>query len=318
MKSIKKYINNQQLRVVNENSKKSEIILLIYAHGGDLKTDLQDVLDDMDIDNLDRKKCLSFTMADKSQMTWVPKETTKNEFNYSSAEMAEYLADSLRNHNYLVSVVLNELTQKFKDNIYNYKDVILQRKQKFDKIKHPENYSFIKTIQSIYNSCEQNYIAQSRVIKNDRLYFLEDPESTMGIITLDIRYPKSAKQNKFASEEKESIQEEYGEDFDEILETKYVIDFRFLENLDENKNIKLSDILKICYQEYDFDYVTIFDFACRDCSRDICDVAKEIETKEELKNGFKLKRKFYKKRLGGKSTKNVKKRKQKRKTIKKN
>jgi hypothetical protein len=57
----------------------------------------------------------------------------------------------------------------------------------------------------------------------------------------------------------------------------------------------LSDILHTCYTDYGFDYVTIFDYACRTCKSTPTMAA---ENEKEIADGDRLKREFKDKRLG--------------------
>jgi hypothetical protein len=71
------------------------------------------------------------------------------------------------------------------------------------------------------------------------------------------------------------------------------------ERLNEKKRFSLSEILHMCYNEYNFDYVTIIDFACR-CNEDgTCNIDCPSSI-DELKEGQEVMKIYKEKNLGGK------------------
>jgi len=132
------------------------------------------------------------------------------------------------------------------------------------------------------NTCEKGLTCKSRFIKNDRKYEGISSEGE-SIFILDIRKPKSKEQQEF---------------------------IRINEMLNAKNPILLSEILEICYNEYNFDYVTIFDFACRIVDGESCSTicgkkscADCSSSLTELEEGAELLKKYHELKLGGMKTK---------------
>ena len=133
-------------------------------------------------------------------------------------------------------------------------------------------------LKNFIESCEKNYTAKPRHIIIDRLYDINEG-GLYNIYVLDIRRPKTEDQNNFE---------------------------QIVARLNEKKEITLSELLKICYDELHFDYVSIVDFACR-CNNDgTCDVDCPSSA-TELKEGRELMGTYQSKNLGGKKEKEGKK-----------
>ena len=265
-------------RNVNEMSTKSEIILFITSHGEDLNEPLEQY-----------KPFLIFTLANKDSPSYI--KTEADELSLFSIESIFYfLNKELKEKNRRIIDVMNQLSTDFY-NDYNYSENcekgiecfnVVEQKIGFLPIEHEIGRESIKKVLSDYNS---DLIAKPRVIKNDRLYIGDN----INIGAIDIRYPKSAKQIQKNEEGFFLI--------NDVIESKI-----------QNEQIKLSDVLDICYKDYDFDHVTIFDFACRDCL-----YKSKTKTKQEIKqesinqsikeiiDGEKLLRNVYiRNNLGGK------------------
>ena len=129
-------------------------------------------------------------------------------------------------------------------------------------------------LKNFIESCEKNYTAKPRHIIIDRKYHIPrifgiSGEEYYNIYVLDIRRPKTEDQNNFE---------------------------QIVARLNEKKEITLSELLKICYDELHFDYVSIVDFACRCNYNGTCDMDCSSSI-NELKEGKKrTKRKKQKKR----------------------
>jgi hypothetical protein len=134
---------------------------------------------------------------------------------------------------------------------------------------------------------QANLVYKVRDMTNDHHYnFDEDPmeeyEGKFGIYILDIRNPKNKKQNDYIS---------------------------IVKDLNSKKTITLSEILNICYDLYDFNYVAIIDSSCRVSSigRPECNLENiyKIRSKQvgEISRGRNPLMEFKRERLGGKSKK---------------
>ncbi len=135
-------------------------------------------------------------------------------------------------------------------------------------------------------SCDKNRVGKPRVLNIDRLYDISDFEHFAGVHVIDIRNPKNDEQN----------------DHHQIANDLNT-------TTSEPKYIKLSDILLICYEKYDFDNVVVLDFACRtsdametcvngNCCGQTCKNCRESNA--EINRGKRMLNQFSKKRLGGK------------------
>ena len=152
-----------------------------------------------------------------------------------------------------------EIIEEYNKNIRIYK----AKKQKI--LENKELYT------KFIESCEKNYAAKPRHVKIDRIYDINQG-GPYSIYVLDIRRPKTEDQNNFE---------------------------QIVARLNEKKEITLSELLRICYDELHFDYVSIIDFACR-CNDDgTCDVDCPSSI-NELKEGQELMGMYQSKNLGGK------------------
>lgn len=265
--------------------KKSHIILYISAHGADLPKE-----------KLDRfKPFLHFSLANKGSVSVSDEEFTSKIENFLNEKFD-------KKPSIPVSDILDELTQKIYTD-FDYigfckrnKDILEKGISSLDssignflnkfKISHEK---FIQLV----NDCECGYVAKPRVINVDRLYDFCD-EKHSHIQVFDIRNPKN--ENQTEANIYDSIQKK----IPELLEGKTC-------------RIKLSEFLSILYDEYEFDYVTIIDFACRVCHVNVCDV----EMIQEIEKGKKLSDIYRELKLGGRTHKKPKSRmKKKRKSTK--
>jgi hypothetical protein len=168
----------------------------------------------------------------------------------------------------------------------------LKNKQKYE----TEKEEYMKKKQYTINfieSCDKKYVAKPRNLMNDRFYDIKNDSSSQGLFNiyiLDVRRPKSAHQN--------NIEDIY-------------------RRLNAKREVNLSELLHICYDEFHFDYVSIVDFACR-CNDDgTCNVDCPSSI-AELQEGRKLMAKYKDRGLGKKKSKRKNKKKKKQLTKIKN
>lgn len=254
------------IRDVNELSQKSEIILYIHSHAEDTSEPLNPI---------HNNNLLMITLANKN----APSVCINNIYDFLKTELAT--------NNRCVSDVSEDLTRdintifdfsnKCKTSIARLRaqhtvlddeivgsdvDRVNEILQKCSKI----NRDIASTEQFDNDICD-GLAARARVIKNDRIY--HKLKSVFKV--LDIRYPKKQTQNN--------------PDISHII------------NATEDTVI-LSDILRYCYDELGFDYVTIFDMGCRYCLN-----SEPIGTsEEEITDGDDALGRFKELKLGGKSS----------------
>jgi hypothetical protein len=254
------------IRDINQMSTKTEIILFIAAHG----TDLQEELDV----SLQRKPCLLFSLANKGSIAILPPET-HSELLMDQYVINNFLIDELKVQSKPVITVLDNLKEKLY-NEFKYPEYCKKKFKFFNELYNKpalreqaeESYKIYK---KLVNDCENEYTGATRVIKTDRLYDFHDETNIIEII--DIRYPKK----------------EYNINNIELSLSEKAIEMKGVMYL------KLSDILNILYNKFNFDYVTIIDFACRVCYYDVS----EEETKQEIIEGQNLKEIYKALSLGG-------------------
>ena len=315
---------------VKEDSTTSTVIICILAHGMDLCSQkLPDYGDKL-------KNTLIFSMANRGGVSL---DFNKN----PNVDKVLDLYTKFHENKERVFDIINDLDIRSrpdsKDEKYNIFDCIDYNSSEFDlknskiddKIKqinekiskHPDNNTvkqqrnkeidfWIKHKQQlekeeIYkiaqhtnckNSYGMGYNAKPRFIENDRLYDIENTLGSEwqkpGIYMIDVRNPKSETQNGIMQLQAE---------------------------LNNNKNVKLSEILEICYIKYNFDYVTIIDFGCRVYDNDTTSSAEntcitcQIST-DELEKGKNVMDTYNRLKLGGKKRKTNKRKTNKRKTNK--
>jgi len=310
------------IEAVEPTSVKSEIIICIFAHGKDL------CYDNLPNYNNKLQNTLTFTLASKSQGAMYGLSQV-----ISGETLIGELYTKLNQQKKPVSSVMKELHDNYYSERYpyNYKEEIQKNiALQTERIRQPSAKRIsneqlrkateelelsrplvIQSYRDILEAYEKKLVANPRFITIDREYNIEKidviegiPERTRGIFILDIRNPKNEAQNDFFA---------IGEKLNHTASTNIV---------------KLSDILNICYLQYDFDYVAIFDFACRNSEGPSCRNNSCLEevclncgsNRKELDDGIVLLEKYEKEHLGGKlKNKNTKKRKNKRnkKTYKK-
>lgn len=309
------------LEDVNESSTRSVIVLGISAHGTDLckklKRDNNDHTLFLTIANKNEAaydfKC--YRNIDKIKDLY--KSLNKNKQKIDSVISGFIGRSSMKSNNKNYSLRSSDA-----DDLYNEKTdrafaelTAMTAQTKLNNENMPENNSLSRNVKKTatavnnsiihaleaYNtskkqsaafnkSCQKGMTAQARVIENDRKYNMHpgtEEDTDFGIYILDIRNPKSAKQNNI----------------EEIADT--------LNN--ENEFKTLSGILDDCYKTFGFDYVTIIDFACRNSEEEtescnencslgnICGNCTASE--KEMKEGKKRLRVFRSLRLGGKKRK---------------
>jgi hypothetical protein len=317
-----------QLEAIDQNSTTSTIVLCILAHG----KDLNDMLDSY---NGKLNNTLVFSVANKSCVALGFR-------NYSNFDKMSDLFSELNTNKKKIFDVITDLEKKTSstsDNPkYNFKtsykktqtplhimeeiqDNITKNQtilatpgiSKFDRkraelaLEHwikIKNDTESKVAQNNIDSekcmiaCEKGLTNKPRFIKNNRLYDSTDDETldgaNFGFHVLDIRNPKNARQNNY---------------------------IEIQDKLNENTVIRLSEILKICYQDYDFDYVTIFDFACRTLDSETCsnvcrqELCVDCSTSSlEIQEGIQVIDKYKEKNIGGMKRKRKRKTKKVRKT----
>ena len=260
---------------------RSEIIILILAHGADLcSKPLPDYGDKL------QNNTLVFTVADrgKSNTIGFPGEhTTTYAYN-----IIEKLFTRLHREKMPIYDVVRQMET----------EESVKQRELLKWMKQEKAYEHdLKIIESRIQSCEKGLVAKPRVLTIDREYDTLGVAGLGGIHILDIRNPKSNKQTN-----SERIQEQ----------------------MEHSNIVKLSDILNICYKTYRFDYVTIFDFACRNsenpeiCERGGCCMCKSCqEYAKEIQDGERMMRVFKTMKLGGGLIKRKLKRRTKRKLYKK-
>ena len=160
----------------------------------------------------------------------------------------------------------NEIKEEFLKNMMKHK---IEKENKEKNKQHSINF---------IESCDKNYVAKPRHINIDRSYNINGGDP-FNIYVFDIRRPKTEDQNNVE---------------------------QIITRLNEKKEITLSELLKICYDELHFDYVSIVDFACRCNSDGTCDVDCPSSA-TELKEGRELMGTYQSKNLGGKKEKEGKK-----------
>lgn len=280
---------HQITREINPDSNRSTIVIGIFTHGQDFTTKKLPETGE---------KTLIFTLANKNKICSI-NNTTVEGCNYSYEIVHEFLKNKLQ-ENVLISDIMDELTKNFYE-IYQVQEHctqnILEQEEniqildalpnEYDMVKQfgkEEKNRTIEKYKDIINDYKSEKIAKCRVINNDRYYTLDDnPEVPGGIVVLDVRYPKTKEQMTTIEEESSTLGD------------------RFIEMFQNNKGIRLSELLDIFYNEYGFDYVTVFDFACRTCDNIKNQIGSE---EEEISKGINLKQKYKDEfALGGKKTK---------------
>lgn len=288
---------------VNPSSNTSTIILVIFGHGMDLcSVELPEK----------KQNTLMFSMANKGCVN----------IELDIVKKIDYLVSEIQNEKQIFNVIedfdkkcssdeefdLHKDLITYKDNkdfLYDYlMNVKTKQKEKYEKANDKYALKFIeknidtfkterenekKKISNIIESCEKGYTGKPRYIQNDRLYDISNEVKTdpfdlksvllgkdnfkyNGVYLLGIRRPKTEEQNKYSE---------------------------IYERLNEKKRFSLSEILHMCYNEYNFDYVTIIDFACR-CNEDgTCNIDCPSSI-DELKEGQEVMKIYKEKNLGGK------------------
>ena len=323
---------NDGIRIepINQSSTTSTIVLCILAHG----MDLNDMLDSY---SGKLKNTLIFSVANKSCVALGFKNYRNfdkmtdlfSELNTNKRKIFDVITDLERktsstsdNPKYNLKISYEKphiplhVMEQIQDNITKYQTILATPGiSKFDKkraglsleswIKFKNDTESTVEQNIIYSkkcmmACEKGLTNKPRFIKNNRLYDSRRDDtadgSNFGIYVLDIRNPKNARQNNY---------------------------IEIQDKLSENKVIRLSEILNICYQDYDFDYVTIFDFACRNVDNETCaDVCRQelctdcSTSSLEIDEGIQIMDKYKEKNIGGMKTKRKTRRKKGRKTKK--
>ena len=98
---------SQNISDINPESTKSEIILFIAAHGMDLEEELPP--------DLQTKKCLLFSLANKGSVGILPPKSRKGEIEIDLHLTHNFLIQELRTHSKPVITVLDN----FKSKLYN-------------------------------------------------------------------------------------------------------------------------------------------------------------------------------------------------------
>jgi len=249
---------------------RSQIILCIFAHGNDM-------CDTQIPYSKQQNNTLLLTLADKNNIALMGSPTSdKTEYTESILKM---LTERLHNESAPVHDVVKELEHKLtRNNRYlNWNTAKLSQSNKLTRPMTRKTHATISLLKSSLNSCKKRLIARPRVVEIDRYYRTLDMGTYAGIWAVDIRNPVSKTQSDSAAIEA---------------------------NLNGDSETTLSSILSVCYDKYKFNYVTIFDFACRSpmddsetCSKEGCCSCKTCrESTVELERGKQLLRKY--KRLG--------------------
>jgi hypothetical protein len=237
-----KYIHKLEVNPVDETSTKSTIVLSITAHGHDKSTLIEE----------DYPTLLYYSAANKCE-SFMDYTEVDDDMPLFSTKITNYLYEELNQKKRKISDVVNEIERKTSSEsnddynickIYNkfkknYEETILQYKE--DK----ESDDYFKKIRQCEISSNLGFTSKIRHISNDRMYSIGNEADLSSysdlykldkIYVVDIRYPKY----------------DFQLDYTDICKS-----------LNVNKTILLSKILDICYEEYGFDNVIIFDFACR-------------------------------------------------------
>lgn len=263
---------------INPKSVRSEIIICIFAHGMDLcNSELPKYRGRLE------NNTLVFTMADKNKSSVIG--SPKTHASKYTFDILKSLYHRLHLERQLVHDVVRDLEQVESGRQLNTLQMIRQRI--VDSKSTDEEYA--KKIQSLVHTCEKNTVAKPRVLTIDRKYNTLNVKGGLGgIHILDIRNARTSSQNN-------------AEEIQRLFE--------------KDSEIKISDILNICYNQLHFNYVTIFDFACRDsaykdtCENGDCCVCKTcIESAKEIEDGKRMMKIFKVMQLGGKLKRKTQKR----------
>jgi len=289
--SEKDVMPEPKIEPINPNSIKSEIILCIYAHGKDLCNSV------INTHHGKLQNTLFFSLASKGQPAVCSRFGLISGF-----ELVKKLYMKLNQQKRLVSDVIKELKDNYysEEEPYNYKKELelgLERPELQIMKESTKKQQIIQLYNDMLESYKKKLIATPRLVTINREYDIteieDNPERIRGIFVLDIRNPKNEEQNDFQA---------------------------IFESLNNSKRITLSEILTICYLQYNFDYVSIFDFACRisdgaSCENNCClksECLSCADNKKEIDDGMVLLQKYEQEQLGGiKKNKNTKKRKTK-------
>jgi hypothetical protein len=220
---------------------------------------------------------LLFTLADRNNIALIGSPTSdKSEYTES---ILKFLVERLHNNSAPVHDVVKELEKKLTSNnrYLNWNTLKLSQSDRLIRPLTRKTHATISLLKSSINSCRKQLIAKPRVVEVDRYYKMLDMGTYTGIWAVDIRNPISKEQSMSAAIEAD---------------------------LNGDPETTLSNILNICYNKYKFNYVTIFDFACRSpvddsttCSKEGCCSCKTCrESTVEIERGKQLLRKY--KRLG--------------------
>ena len=253
---------SDSIRNIDSLSTKSEIILYIAAHGMDLEEKLPE--------DLQKKPCLLFSLANKGSIGILP-PAAHSELQMDQNIIGNFLIEELRKESKPVITVLDNLKEKLY-NEFNYSNYCRIKYENINKLyKNPtlkeQSEKLYQTYQRLVDDCEKGYTGSIRVINTDRLYdFHDETKSIIDII--DIRYPKK----------------EY-----DINDIENSLVAKIVHGEDGSIYLKFSDVLNILFNEFEFDYVTIIDFACRVCNYDLSEdeIEKEITTGQNLKETYK-------------------------------
>lgn len=213
-----------------DNESKSTIVLAILAHGLDLQDEL---LSDMVNANAKEKlkNTLMFSITNKSNVHMEIDDKTK----------IDEIQSKLKSKNTISSIIeeletncvdKNEYEKKYEKSLKLLPNIIknASNMKNNEKIVEERTKQLNEAIKLKYSN-EHGLCGKARYIEINRYYDIEERGHFIKI--LDVRNLKNTQKNL------------------PPIESQL------------NATFTLSDLLNLCYNVYDFDYVTIFDFSCR-------------------------------------------------------
>jgi hypothetical protein len=275
-----------QFDPVVPESVKSTIVLCVIAHGKDLCNEPLP-----DYNGKSENNTMIFTLADKNRIALNQSPTSETHTDYSYKMIRSLYENFNRRPKQPIANILQKLEKHINEN-GNHRAVSEKLVKQIESVRtYIKKEEELSDLKKHLVSCEKNRVGKPRQLKIDRLYDISDFDNFAGIHIIDIRNPKTKEQNNHT----------------EIANDLNRTDVASV----EPKLVKLSDILSVCYgKKYDFDYVTIIDFACRtsdeqetcingQCCLKTCKNCRESNA--EINRGNRLVKHFKELMLGGKS-----------------
>lgn len=293
-------IHKLDIEPFNENSTKSTIVLSIIAHGDDTHETISDY-----------PTLLYYSAANKGEV-YMDNFTIDTHF-------TTYLYEQLNKEKRKISDVIKEIehqTSTESTTECNLSKIYSQTKKSSHMLGNVSDYNYSRQCEL---SSNLGLVSKVRHITNDRIYNIINEHNINNansmyklnkIYIVDIRHPKNENQTNYVN-------------LCNVLNSGIVFNKHY---------VKLSDILRVCYNDYNFDNVVIVDFACRVLTgtrgynyinsielndlygkraNDLKEISlgrKKIQEYDKKNLGGRRRRKTYRRRKPGRKLKSIKKR----------